>query len=150
MTFCFFMTCMCCYLSFCVTLTSGSVDTRGFCICSHVITLSQWKEGEKIAESGTGLAHFWMFTSFIGMCVCTYGEHESAKENTNQAPCLKAQEGEISRKRQIGLPRLQMQLCQDAMFSFFYVCFVFYFLLRRVYSIWNSVCPGIIQRLKSQ
>lgn len=70
-TFCFFMTCMCCYLSFCVTLTSGSVDTRGFCICSHVITLSQWKEGEKIAESGAGLAHFWMFTSFVGMCVCT-------------------------------------------------------------------------------
>lgn len=39
----------------------------------------------------------------------TYGEHESAKENTNQSPFLKAQEGEISReKKQIELPRPQM------------------------------------------
>lgn len=44
----------------------------GVCICSHVIALSQWKEGEKIAESGAGLPHFWMFTSFVGMCVCTH------------------------------------------------------------------------------
>ena len=86
----------------------------GVRICSHFIALSQWEEGEKIAESGAGLPHLWMFTSFVGMCGLhlqhtTYGEHESAKENTNQSPFLKAQEGEISReKKQIELPRPQM------------------------------------------
>lgn len=64
----------------------------GVCKYSHVIILSQWKEGEKIAGSGARLPHFQMFTSFVGMCICTYGEHESANENTNQAPFLKAQE----------------------------------------------------------
>lgn len=73
------MTRICCYLSFCDTLTSGSVDTMGSAYVVVSLHYLNGKREEKIAESGAGFPHFRMFTSVVGMCICTYGEHKSAK-----------------------------------------------------------------------
>lgn len=108
--------------------------------------MERGREDSRVWSWASPLLDVYFFRWYVRLHLQhTCGEHESAKENTNQALFLKAQEVGISRKKANRTATPADAIVSGCnVYFFFHVCFVFYF--RRVYSIWSSVCPGIIRQ----